>query len=157
MIRTPRILHLSSLVLALVSLTPAQVTDESQSGSEKLEGTWFTQVSIRDCTTGAVLRTFPSLGNYLQGGTSTDTTTGISPSLRSPGFGTWEKTGGQTYSAVALAFLFNPAGAWTGMQKLTHTIKLKGDLIDYTSTVEFFDTEGKVTTTGCATAVGHRL
>src|SRR5215467_12315821 len=61
LIRTPRILHLSSLVLALVSLTPAQVTDESQSGSEKLEGTWFTQVSIRDCTTGAVLRTFPSL------------------------------------------------------------------------------------------------
>jgi hypothetical protein len=158
MITTPRILNLSSLVLALAfSLTPTRATDESQSGSDKLEGTWFTQVTIRDCNTGAVLRTFPSLGNYLPGGTSTDTTTGISPTLRSPGFGTWEKTGGQTYSAVALAFLFNPVGTWTGMQKLSHIIRLKGDVIDYTSTVQFFDTDGKVTASGCATAVGHRL
>jgi hypothetical protein len=43
------------------------------------------------------------------------------------------------------------------MQRLTHTIKLNGDVIDYTSTVEFFDTDGKATTTGCATAGGHRL
>jgi hypothetical protein len=152
-----RLTALSGLVLAVtLSLTPAQASDDS-SESGKLEGTWFTQASIRDCTTGAVLRTFSALNTFASGGTLTDTTAAVSPALRSPGLGTWEKTYGQMYSATSLAFLFNPAGAWTGTQRLTHSIRFNGDAIEFTSTNEIFNTSGTVTTTGCATAVGHRL
>jgi hypothetical protein len=87
----------------------------------------------------------------------TDTTAAVSPALRSPGLGTWDKTRGQTYGATSLAFLFNPAGVWTGTQRLTHSIRFNRDAIEFTSTNEIFDTNGTVTTTGCATAVGSRL
>jgi hypothetical protein len=49
MIRKPGILNLSSLVLALaISLTPAQATDESQSGSVAGCGRVFVRHGSRD-------------------------------------------------------------------------------------------------------------
>jgi hypothetical protein len=148
---------LSGLVLAItLSITPARASD-GNAESGKLEGTWLTQVSARDCKTGAVLRTFSAINTFASGGTAMDTTAGVNPTLRSPGLGTWEKTQGQTYSATSLAILFNPAGAWTGTQRLTHAIRFNGDAIEFASTNEIFDTNGAVTTTGCATAVAHRL
>jgi len=150
-----RLTALSGLVLvATLSLTPARASDDN-SESGKLIGTWFTQASVRDCRTGVVLRTFSALNTFASGGTMTDTTAAVSPALRSPGLGTWEKAHGQTYSATSLAFLFNPAGVWTGTQRLTHSIRFNGAAIEFTSTNEIFDTSGTVTTTGCATAVGH--
>ena len=86
-----------------------------------------------------------------------DTTTGVSPSLRSPGLGKWEKERAQTYSAVSLALLFSPAGAWIGTQKLTHTIDVTGDQNTFTSRSEVFDTSGTLLSSGCATAIGQRL
>lgn len=86
-----------------------------------------------------------------------DTTTGASPSLRSPGLGKWEKTGAHTYSATSLAFLFSPTGAWTGTQKLMHVIEVDGDENAFRSTVEIFDIGGNTVSTGCATAAGRRM
>jgi len=152
-----RLTALSALVLvATLSLTPALASDDN-SDSGKLVGAWFTQASIRDCKTGVVVRTFSAINTFASGGTMTDTTAAVSPALRTPGLGTWDKTHGQTYGATSLAFLFNPAGVWTGTQRLTHSIRFSGDSIEFTSTNEIFDTSGTVTTTGCATAVGHRL
>ena len=140
-----------------MSLTPLPAADGPTSGSEKLVGTWFTQVSIRECKTGVVLRAFPAINTFNSGETMMDTTTGVSPSLRSPGQGKWEKTGLYAYSATSLSLLFSSTGAWTGTQKLTHAIAVNGDENAFTSTVEIFDTSGIVISTGCATAVGHRL
>ena len=149
---------LSGLLFGIaMSLTSAQAADDSKSGGGKLEGTWFTQVTIRVCGTDTVLGSFPAINTFNRGGTMMDTTTGISPSLRSPGQGKWEKTGPQTFSATSLALLFSPAGAWTGTQRLTHVIEVRGDEIGFTSTNERFDTSGTQLSTGCATAVGHRL
>ena len=36
--------------------------------ARKLEGTWYTQVSAHNCTTGAVLRSFPALNTFAAGG-----------------------------------------------------------------------------------------
>lgn len=113
-----RLTALSALVLAAtLSLTPALASDDN-SDSGKLVGTWFTQASIRDCKTGVVLRTFSAINTFASGGTMTDTTAAVSPALRTPGLGTWDKTHGQTYGATSLAFLFNPAGVWTGTRGL---------------------------------------
>src|SRR5687768_10432253 len=122
---------LSLLVLGGANRAPAQ-----SPGTGKLEGTWFTQVSIRNCQTGAVLRTFPALNTFAEGGTLIDTTTAVSPALRSAGHGRWEKTGGHTYSAVSVAFLFDASGNWTGMQRLTQRIEVDKDASTSTATNE---------------------
>ena len=140
-----------------MSLVPMRAADDSRSQTGKLEGTWFTQVTIRDCQNGAVLRTFSALNTFNSGGTMTDTTTGASPSLRSPGLGKWEKAGSKTYNAISLAFLFNSAGIWTGTQKLAHTIEVVGNNSTFTSTNQIFDPSGTLVSTGCATAVGQQM
>jgi len=137
-----------------IAISPAYA-DDSNSG--KLQGTWFTDVTIRQCGTGTVLRTFTAINTFNEGETMIDTTSGASPALRSPGLGKWEKTGSHTYSAVSLALLFNPAGVWTGTQKLTHVIEVNGDENVFTSQSEIFDTAGTRISSGCATANGHRL
>ena len=157
-----RVALVSALVLTgAISLSPARdvKAGESASGAEpladqpasqgglidvldrlkeaqarKLEGTWRVQVTIRDCQTGAALRTFPAMLTFARGGTLTETTTGFGPAQRSPGHGFWRHTDGHTYSVVSEAFLFNPAGAWTGTQKLTQAIEIGDDSDEFAST-----------------------
>jgi len=138
---------------------PARATQTSESQAGKLEGTWRVQVTIRDCQSGAALRTFPAMLTFAQGGTLTETTTGFPPALRSPGHGVWEKIGGHNYRAVSEAFLFNPANSWTGTQRLSQIIEIgsEPDGFKSTATNEIFDINGNLIVTGCATAVGDYL
>ena len=154
-----------SMTIALLALTavvsPSPVlgadTKEAQGGT--IVGTWFTQVTRRDCSTGAELLSFPAINAFTRGGTLIDTTTAATPTGRSGGLGYWEKTGNGTYTAVSVAFLFNPSGVFIGTQKLTQAIELGGDRGQFTSTAsnEVFDTNGVRTVLGCATAVGRLL
>ena len=134
----------------------SQSIERSESHGGKLEGTWRMQVTIRDCGSGAALRTFPAFLTFAQGGTLTETTTGFPPALRTPGHGAWEHLGGQTYRAVSEAFLFNPAGAWTGRQRLTQIIEISkdGEEMNSNATNEIFDANENLIVNGCATAVG---
>ena len=127
--------------------------------ANKLEGTWRVQVTIRDCQSGAALRTFAAMLTFAQGGTLTETTTGFPPAARTPGHGVWRHTDDHTYTAVSEAFLFNPAGVWTGTQRLTQVIEFGDDPDELTSvaTNEIFDTNRNLILSGCATAVAHRL
>lgn len=148
----------ATLAFFVVLTSPATAQTPAGSASAgKLEGTWVTQVTIRDCQTGFPLRSFPALNTFNEGQTMIDTTTGASASTRTPGLGKWEKTGPKTYSATTLAFLFSAVGTWTGTQKLTHVIQASGREITFTSTVEITDIAGNVTVNGCATAVGQKL
>lgn len=131
----------------------------SHSDGGKLEGTWYTVVTVHDCLTGATLRTFPALHTFAEGGTLIDTTTAVSPALRSPGHGTWERTGGRTFKSKSLAFLFSPTGVWTGTQTITQEIHFGGDRdqADSDASSQVFDTLGHATATLCPTAVLYRL
>jgi hypothetical protein len=133
--------------------------ERSESEGKKLEGTWRVQVTARDCQTGAAVRTFPALLTFADGGTLTGTTTAFPPALRGPDHGFWRKTGQRSYLAVTQAFLFNPAGAWTSTQQITQTIEIGHNPDEFTSSAStaFFDTNGNLTMTVCATAVGTRL
>ena len=106
-----------------------------------------------------MLRTFPAIFAYAKGGTLTVTTAGQPPSLNTAGLGVWNHTYGRTYSAVSEAFIFNAAGAWTSIQRLTRVIVVSWDGKGYTDTValEILDTHGNVIVTGCATSVASRL
>jgi hypothetical protein len=141
------------------SLTPAATEQQEQSAKSKgLEGTWRMQVTIRDCASGTALRTFPAFLTFAQGGTLTETTTGFPPALRTPGHGIWSHLTGHTYSAVSEAFLFSPAGVWTGKQRLTQFIEMGAqNELNSTATNEIFDTSGNTIVSGCATAVGNAM
>jgi hypothetical protein len=137
--------------------------DESDgpSGSQEkhLVGTWFTQVTIRDCHTGTPIREFPALNTFARGGTLIDTTAAIGPALRSPGHGVWEKTSGHKFRAYSLAFLFNPANVSTGTQSITQAIQIGDNPDEFTSTAssQIFDTGGNVLNTLCSSTVARRI
>jgi hypothetical protein len=143
----------------LLLLSSAQPMNAGEPNGErgKLIGTWFTNVTLRDCGSNQEIGFFPSLGTFASGGTLSDTTTGFSPALRSPGHGTWEQTGRNKYSSVSLAFLFSPAGVWTGTQRITQDIEIKNNRFTSTAAVRFFDTAGNLTRKGCATSVASRV
>lgn len=147
------------ILVGAVSLTMASGlragVPESEKGS--VVGTWFTQVTLRNCQTGAEIRSFPALNTFNPGGTLIDTTTAVSPALRSPGHGAWEKTGDNTYSSVSWAFLFNPAGVWTASQKITQAIKIENGQYASTASSQVFDTSGNLLSAGCSTAVATRV
>ncbi len=133
--------------------------EQSNSRARKLEGTWRVQVTLRNCQTGVPLRTFPALLTFARGGTLTETTTAFSSAMRSPGHGFWNHTRGRSFTAASDAFLFNPAGLWTGTQRITQSIEIGNDpdQLESTASVEIFDTFGNLTATGCATATASRM
>jgi hypothetical protein len=152
----------SALVLTPVGGVEAKESDgpgKAGAQARKLEGTWRVQVTIRDCQTGAEVRTAPSMITFAQGGTLTDTAAGPSPALRGPGHGVWRRTGGRTYSMVIEAFTFDPSGAWTGTLRVAHTVEIGDNPDELTSsgTNEIRDANGNLLATGCSTAVAQRL
>jgi hypothetical protein len=160
--RSVRSLALFSVLAGTITLTTGHVATAGQaanSRAKEIQGAWFVRVSTHDCQTGTPLTNFQSLLAFAQGGTLTNVTTGSSPALRSTGLGTWEKAGDHTFTAVTAAFLFSPAGVWTATQRITNTFEIEGDPDEVTGTtdVQFFDTNGNLISTACATVVGHRL
>ena len=153
----------AALVLAgmlfLGSGSSAMAQSEDARSPNGLEGTWRVQVTVRDCQTGAVLRTFPALFAFAKGGTVTNTTAGQSPALFTPGFGVWRHTQGRTYTAVLEAFVFSPDGVWIQTNRFTRSIELDGDADEFTDSInlEIFDTSGNLITTGCGTSVATRF
>jgi hypothetical protein len=153
----------AGLVLAGMLFLGSGLTARAQSADARsrngLEGTWRVQVTVSDCETGAVLRTFPALFAFAKGGTVTNTTAGQSPALFTPGFGVWRHTQGRTYTAVLEAFVFDPTGVWIQTHRLTRSIELDGDADEFTESInlEIFDTSGNLITTGCGTSVATRF
>jgi hypothetical protein len=133
--------------------------EKSEQRARELEGVWRAQVTLRVCQTGAEIRTFQTLATFARGGTMIATVTGASPASVSADYGIWRYTGGHSFSAVSEAFLFNPAGAWIGTQRITRAIELghHPEVLTINTSVEIFDTNSVLLATGCATAVGQRF
>jgi hypothetical protein len=150
-------LALAVVLLATSGLGAQEGNSESQGG--RLEGTWRVQVSVKDCQTGAVQRSFPALFAFAKGGTLTEATAGQPPSLFTPGFGVWRHTGGHTYSAVFEAFAFNPAGVWIATHRFTRVIELDKDADEFTDTIklEILDTSGNLIASGCGSSTARRF
>lgn len=129
------------------------------SQAKRIEGAWLLQVSRYDCQTGAAIQAFQSLVTFAQGGTLSNVTTGTNPALRTTGLGTWRRTGDHTFRAVTVVFLFDPAGVWTTTQRIANRLEIGSDPDELTGTtkVHFFDTNGNLISTGCATVLGRRL
>jgi len=83
-------------LLVLGSGLTATAQSEDDGSPNGLEGTWRVQLTVSNCQTGQVLRTFPALFAFAKGGTLTVTTAGQLPSLNTPGLGVWKHMYGRT-------------------------------------------------------------
>jgi hypothetical protein len=143
----------------LASGAPAKSQSEDGGSHNRLQGAWRLQLTIRDCHTGALLRTFPALATFAKGGTLTMTTAGQPPSLSTPPLGVWRHTGDHTYSAVSEAFVFSPAGDWIQTHRLTRAIQIGDDTDEFTDTValQIFDRNDNLIGMGCGTTFATRF
>ena len=152
-----------------VSIASGQNTKDKQSSassnaSEKtIAGVWRTVVTPRNCQTGdPVAPSFRGLFTFNEGGTMSEygISPGLSPALRSPGHGVWQREHGwQDYAFAFTFYRYNASGIFIGSQKITATLELgaSGDVFTTTSAIEVFDANDNLIGAGCATAVGTRF
>jgi hypothetical protein len=152
-----------ALILASLLVLGSGLTATAQSVNGEphngLEGTWRVQLTVIDCQTGQLLRTFPALFAFAKGGTLTYATAGQLPSATTTGLGVWKHTKRHSYSAVSEVFIFNTDGVWTQTHRLARAIDVSNDGDEFTDTValQIFDTNGNQIVTGCGTSVGSRM
>jgi len=137
-----------------------------QAGTKKdLVGTWRMTVTPYDCATGAERPPFQSMISFADGGTLTETTSSpaFQPGQRSPGHGIWIAEN-QSYNFVSEAYILfttepNPPvpGFQRGLQRIIQTVEVNGNKLTTDGSVDFFDVEGNLVSSGCAKAVGERM
>jgi hypothetical protein len=143
---------------ALVTMVAATAAGQSDGGG-RLEGTWDNQVSIIDCQTGNPITTFRSLIVFMAGGTLTETTSGTSPALRTPGEGVWRHTTANNYVLRFKHFSFNAQNVLTGWNIIHAEVSLDpaGNAYTSSATVEVYNANGVLLATACATTAGTRF
>lgn len=130
-----------------------------QSGGERLAGTWDAQVTIRNCQTGAAIRTFASIGTFMPGGTVIVSESNISPALKTPAHGVWSHTGGNMYRFRVKAFNFDAIGNFTGWMIISQQLSLdhQANVYEAAGTAEFYAPNGILVATGCSTVRATRF
>ena len=94
-----------------------------------------------DCTTGAVIRNFPTMNTFNMGGTMLETPRSLAK--RSPGHGTWERVRGNEYSSVFKFFRSNADGTDNGYQLVRRRHELNDGMIDHTATSKTINAAGR--------------
>ena len=163
-----RLAVMLSVGLALVWATTSDArAQQSAAEARTVQGVWYVQVTIRDCTTGVALAPpVNSLVTFAAGGTLHESVGGggFAPGQRSDGHGTWTHKGGQTYDqrfVSMINFATSPGpgpGFEAGWMKVQHTVTMiDADHIESAGTNTFHRLNGDVYRTGCATAIGRRF
>jgi hypothetical protein len=127
--------------------------------SDALEGTWQSAVSVRDCASGAELRSFNGLSVFHHGGTASATNS-LPPSSTSPAFGTWRRGADASSYAVTLRlFRYNLDGSFAGAQNLTRTVTLAADGKSLTGTlsIQILDPAENILQTSCGVETASRV
>jgi len=153
---------LAVLVILTLTLGSVFADDDSKSqkgGGGRLKGTWDAQVTIRNCQTGAAIRTFASIGTFMSGGTMLDSTSGIPQALKTPGHGVWSHAGGNTYRFKFKSFSFDASGNFTGWTIISHEANLNHSADEYESagTAEVYAPNGNLIFTGCSSTTATRF
>ena len=156
------------LGLAMVGVTEGGAgAQQSVADARTVQGVWYVQVTVRDCTTGAPLAPpVNSLVTFAAGGTVHESVSGggFAPGQRSNGHGTWTHKGGPTYDQRFVSLInFTTApgpgpGFETGWMKIHHTVQMiDADHVESSGTNSFYRLNGEVYRTGCSTVSGTRF
>lgn len=130
-----------------------------QNGGGRIVGTWDVQVTIRNCQTGAAIRTFASIGTFMSRGTVLDSTSGTPQALKTPGQGVWSHVSGNTYRFSFKSFSFDAGDNFTGWTIIRHQANLNHRADEYESagTAEVYAPNGNLIFTGCSTTTAIRF
>jgi len=123
---------------------------------DPIEGVWTAEVTIRDCTTGATVRSFRGLQMFEHGGQLT-ATNNAPTATQGPSLGGWQKgaTAGQ-YTSTFRFFRYAVDGTFAGSQRVSRTIQLSGDKFTSTISAQVLDPGDQVVQTVCGTEVSSR-
>jgi len=144
---------------ALLPMVAATATrDREGTIGGRLQGTWEMQITLTDCS-GHVIRSFPTLVEFVAGGTVTEASGGTAPALQTGGKGVWSHTTDNTYAFRFKDFTFNTSNVFTGWVIITGetTVDATGNAIAGPATVQVYDPNGVLLATLCADAAGTRF
>jgi hypothetical protein len=149
---TTNMFRICSTILAF-GLAASQTTLQAQ---ESLKGVWHVSVTVTNCQTGALIRTVSSLQEFRNDGSVIETANTASRGISE---GVYSPAGGGMYDAAYWFFRFKPDGTFASLAKVTDTIKPGPKDGQFTSvgTVEDFDANGVLISTGCFVHLAGRL
>jgi len=142
-----------AITTATATMTAAQ--EEGASNANSIVGTWNSTVTFVDCTTGAVIRSFPTMNTFHRGGTMNETSRSMAQ--RSPGHGEWKRVEGHEYSSVFKIFRSNADGSDNGYQIIYRAHTLEDGTLNTTAVFQNYNAAGAPTTGGCALETATRL
>ncbi|MDQ2780781.1 MAG: hypothetical protein M3Y32_14610 [Pseudomonadota bacterium] len=151
----------SSVGMALVMQACGGGSDahaQSTVTPDAIEGLWQSNVTLKDCASGATVGGFRGLTLFAQGGTAqADNDT---PSAgKGPAMGTWTKSATGAYTVSLRFWRYTAAGLPAGQQRLTRSITLAADGQTLTATIstEALDTADVVVLRACGVETGAKI
>ena len=131
-----------------------------QDDREPIEGAFSATVTIKNCTTGAVLGSTRSLLLFHRGGTVTIDNT-LGRLQRGLILGTWERDRGKRhrYTSEVSHFNYFEDGTLSGTNKITRSIVLENDGDSFTAQlrIRVFGLDGTLLAEVCPTETGTRV
>src|SRR5437667_1364744 len=145
------------VAFALLPVVDAPATRPRMEGG-KLQGAWEMQITLTDCA-GHVIRSFPSLVEFVVGGTVVESNAGTPQALKTPGEGVWRHTTDNTYAFRFKFFTFDAQNVFTGWTIIAGetTVDVTGNANSGTATVEVYDPNGVLLVSLCAETAGTRF
>jgi hypothetical protein len=131
---------------------------QTTADADPIEGVWESDVTIKDCATSAVLRSFKGVGLFARGGSLTADNS-LPRATQGIALGNWRRGAGQSYTANVRFLRFNPDGSLAGSQKLQRTVTLATDGNSFSGAFagQVIDTAGVVLQPLCGSETAVRI
>jgi hypothetical protein len=149
-----------SAVAIVAALAVLPVDAQAHQSGARLDGTWLTQIRIRDCASEQVVAgPFPGVIAFHKGGTVSETGPSLPMSARGPAHGTWERAGDRGFNVKVIFQRFDLNGFYMGTQMIRAHLTLAGDARSYVAagTFELQDALGAPIGSGCSLVNGTRF
>lgn len=149
-------------LVALILMATAiggQALAEGHDEAGFLQGSWSSNVSIVNCTSGDLLAgPFKGFTTFHQGGTLTESRE-ANPTSRGPGHGIWYRSGKRQFTVKIVFQRFDVNGFLIGTQEVlsTNVVSKDSKTAVLTATARIFDNNGVLLGTGCATGDAQRM
>jgi hypothetical protein len=148
-----------ALVFGVASLCPTQAA--AQDPKRAIEGTWFVQLTFRNCADGTPVGTGFGMNNFIQGGAMLGEPSAPVAAART-GHGFWTHVAGSRFENRMALFAYNPqTNALTGVRVVIRTIDIgpSPDEFRTNDTDQLYDplTFAPIGSAGCTTGIGRRL
>jgi hypothetical protein len=152
-----RIMAPSLCACALALMVAPTATGQGTQGG-RIQGTWEMQVTLTDCA-GHVIRSFPTIQEFIAGGTTVESSAGTPQALKTPGLGVWRHTTGNNYAFRFKFFTFDAQNIFTGWTIIAGetTVDSTGDANAGSGTVEVYNPNGVLVATACTEFSGTRF